>query len=64
MHSEPPANDGWQEIVHHPAAHDNGWPTVSLPLPPPPPPLNPNAQDDCIVSLVVTTLVENMLRDY
>jgi hypothetical protein len=50
MQPEPPANDGWQEIVHQPVAHHNGWPTLSLPLPPPPPPFNPNAQVDRIVS--------------
>jgi hypothetical protein len=50
MQPEPPANDGWQEIIHQPVAHHNGWPTVSFPLPPPPPPFNPNAQVDRIVS--------------
>jgi hypothetical protein len=50
MHPEPPSNDGWQEIVHQPVAHHNGWPTVSLPFPPPPLPFNPNAQVDCIAS--------------
>jgi hypothetical protein len=44
MQPEPPANDGWQEIVHQPIAHHHGWPTISLPFPPPPPPFNPNAQ--------------------
>jgi hypothetical protein len=50
MQPEPPANDGWQEIIHQPVAHHNGWPTISFPFPPPPPPFNPNSQDDRIAS--------------
>jgi hypothetical protein len=43
MQPEIPTNDGWNEVVHDPQPHFNGWPTVSLPLPPPPPkqPLQP-----------------------
>jgi hypothetical protein len=41
MQPEVPANDGWQEIVHHPISHHRGSPTVSLPLPPP---VNPNSK--------------------
>jgi hypothetical protein len=52
MQPEPPINDGWQEVVHHPTVHHHGWPTTSLPFPPPPPPLNQNAQIDHVVSLV------------
>jgi hypothetical protein len=50
MQPEPPAKYGWKEIIHHPVAHHNGWPTILFPLPPPPPPFNPNSQGDHIVS--------------
>jgi hypothetical protein len=36
MRPEPPANDGWKEIVHHPIVHHHIWSTASFPLPPPP----------------------------
>jgi hypothetical protein len=52
MQPKPPSNDGWQDIVHHPAAHHHGWPTASFPLPPPPTPTNLNAQTDHVVSPV------------
>jgi len=50
MQPKPPANYGWQEIVHHPDTRHNGWPTVSFPLPPTPLPFNSNSQVDNIVS--------------
>jgi hypothetical protein len=52
MHPEPPANDGWKDIVHQPASHHHGWPTASLALPPSPWPKNPNPQVDHVVSPV------------
>jgi hypothetical protein len=52
LQPEVPINDGWQEVVHQPAVHHNGWPVVSLPLPPPPP-LNQHAQQiDHVISPV------------
>jgi hypothetical protein len=62
MQPKPPANDGWQEIVHQPAAHHHGWPTVSFPLPPPPPPKNPNAQVDHVVSPVQSSHASKRLK--
>jgi hypothetical protein len=50
MQPEPPANDGWQDIVHQPTAHHHGFPIVSLSLPPPPSLKNPNPQADHFVS--------------
>jgi hypothetical protein len=62
MQPEPPANDGWQEIVHQPVAHHHGWPTVSFPLPPPPPPINPNGQVDRVVSPVQSSHARKRLK--
>jgi hypothetical protein len=62
MQPKPPANDGWQEIVHQPVAHHHGWPTVSFPLPPPPPPKNPNAQADHVVSPVQSSHASKRLK--
>jgi hypothetical protein len=62
MQPEPPANDGWQEIVHQPVAHHHGWPTVSFPLPPPPPPKNPNAQADHVVSPIQSSHASKRLK--
>jgi hypothetical protein len=63
MQLEPPANDGWQEIVHQTIAHDHhGWPTISFSLPPPPPPFNPNAQVDHFSSLVYSYHARNILK--
>jgi hypothetical protein len=59
---EPPANDGWQEIVHQPVVHHHGWPTVSFPLPPPPLPINPNAQVDRVVSPVQSSHASKRLK--
>lgn len=32
---EAPVNDSWNDVVHPPQTHFDGWPTVSFPLPPP-----------------------------
>jgi hypothetical protein len=62
MQPEPPANDGWKEIVHHPVAHHHGWPTISLPFPPPPPPFNPNSQVDHVASPVQSSHASKRLK--
>ena len=62
MQLEPPANDGWQEIVHQPIAHHNGLPTVSFPFPPPPLPFNPNSQVDYVASLVQSSHARKRLK--
>jgi len=62
MHPEPPANYGWQEIVHQYVAHHHGWPTVSFPLPPPPPSINPNVQVDHVASLVQSSHARKSLK--
>jgi hypothetical protein len=62
MQPEPPANDGWQEIVNQPASHHHGWPTISFPLPPPPPPINPNAQISHVVSPVQSSHASKRLK--
>jgi hypothetical protein len=59
MQPEVPANDGWQEIVHHPVSHHLGWPTVSLPLPPS---VNPNAQIAHDVSPVQSSHANKRLK--
>jgi hypothetical protein len=35
-HQKSPVNDGWNDVVHPPQTHFDGWPTMSFPLPPPP----------------------------
>jgi hypothetical protein len=52
MRPEPPANDGWKEIVHQPVVHHHSWPTASFPLPPLRPSINPNSQVAHVVSPV------------
>jgi hypothetical protein len=63
MQPEPPANDGWQEIVHQPVVHHHGWPTASFPLPPPPPPKNPISQADHVVSPVQSSHASKRLKN-
>jgi hypothetical protein len=62
MQPEPPANDGWQEIVHQPVVHHHGWPTASFPLPPPPPPKNPISQVDHVVSPIQSSHSSKRLK--
>jgi hypothetical protein len=62
MQGKPPTNDGWKEIIQQPAAHHNGWPTVSLPLSPYPLPKNPNAQADHVVSPVQSSHASKRIK--
>jgi len=62
MQPELPTNDGWQKIVRQPIAQHHGWPTVLLPSPPPPPPINPNAQDNSVVSPVQSSYARKRLK--
>jgi hypothetical protein len=59
MQPEVPANDDWQEIVHHPVSHHRGWPTMSFPLPPP---VNPNAQISHVVSPIQSSHANKRLK--
>jgi hypothetical protein len=62
MQPKPPTNDGWQENLHQPISHHHGWPIVLLSLPPPPSPINPNAQDNHVVSLVQSSYARKRLK--
>jgi hypothetical protein len=62
LQPEVPINDGWQDIVHSPVVHHDGWPTVSFPFPPPPP-LNQHAQQiDHVASPVQSSHASKRLK--
>jgi hypothetical protein len=62
MKTEPPANDGWREIVNHASSHRHGWTTLSFTLPPPPPQFNPNAQISHVASPVHSSYLSKRLK--
>jgi hypothetical protein len=61
MRPEPPANDGWKDIVHQHVVHHHDWPTTSFPLPLPPP-KNQVSQVDPFVSPVQSSHANKRLK--
>jgi hypothetical protein len=62
MQPEPPANDGWKEIVNQPTSHLSWLAHCLISLPPPPPPINPNAQISHVVSPVQSSHASKRLK--